>query len=49
MKNLKTGIKKLFLELRELAKRRRQRNFPDLQGKMQFPEGYDYEAMRKGL
>ena len=47
MKNLKIRIKKIFIELLELAKCRRRLNLADLQGTVQFAEGYDYKAMRR--
>jgi len=48
MKNLRIRIKNFLVEILELFKKRRQRNLADLHGKVQFAEGYDYKAMRKG-
>ncbi|MEW5920196.1 MAG: type II toxin-antitoxin system VapB family antitoxin [Bacillota bacterium] len=34
--------------LREFVERRTRKDLTELQGKIQFAEGYDYKAMRKG-
>lgn len=34
--------------LQEYVERRTRKNLTELQGKIQFAEGYDYKAMRKG-
>ena len=51
MKCTKAKTKKelIALALHELVESRRRLNLSDLQGKVQFAEGYDYKAMRKGI
>jgi Arc/MetJ family transcription regulator len=51
MKCTKAKTKKdvIALALHELVESRGRLNLADLQGKVQFVEGYDYKAMRKGV
>ena len=45
---IKTKKEVIALALRELVESRKRLDLADLQGKVQFVEGYDYKAMRKG-
>ncbi|MCX5899694.1 MAG: type II toxin-antitoxin system VapB family antitoxin [Proteobacteria bacterium] len=45
----KTKKEVIALALQELVESRKRLNLADLRGKVQFAEGYDYKAMRKGV